>query len=124
MGYRAHVFKKRIVEYYNKEYFNYCPDKLSEFLQEVHYEMEEAGFYKETTPFVFIDEDYNSHAEWEIDKTWLTKAVEWLSNEDADAIAFDEYTIGEVIDAFETWINVTDDNGDFTYPDTIYVEWW
>lgn len=119
MGYRAHVNKKRIVEY-GEGVFNHCTQDLADFLYDLKNEME-----TDYDPFCIDDEWGGLKYEWEIEKEWLEGAVVYIKdNKVLSDIAFGDYTYGDVATNFEYWLDQSENKDNFTYPDWIYLTWF
>ena len=139
MGYRAHVNKKRIVEYSNNEYFNWQCSELNEYIHQLKEDMDE--YYEENNqadmmsyydPFVTEDEYGGVKDEWEIYREWLEQAVLYLDVQilkgKGEDIAFGDgdnaYTLEYVRNAFDTWLKESSNKDNFTYPEFVYISWF
>ena len=120
MGYRAHVNRKRIIEY-GEGIFNHCQQDLAVFLYELKDKMN-----PEYCPFN-IDDDWDGvlKDEWEIEREWLENAVKYIKeNMDLKDIAFHDYTFGDVVTNFEYWLDQSENKDNFTYPEFVYLTWF
>ena len=120
MGYRAHVSRKRIVEY-GEGIFNHCSQKLADFLYELKDEYDETDF----NPLCIDDEYGGVKDEWEIDREWLEGVVKYIKeNKNLKDIAFSDYTYGDVVTNFEYWLDQSANKDNFTYPELVYLTWF
>ena len=119
MGYRAHIYKKKIVEYSDNEYFNWQCSELNEYIHQLKEDMDE--YYADNNqedmmccydPFVTEDEYGGVLGEWEIYREWLEQAVLYLDVQilkgKGEDIAFGDcdnaYTLEYVRNAFDSWL--------------------
>ena len=123
MAYSAHVRKKMIIENHSYGYFDYHQSELVDFLYKLKDEMSEEEWTYD--PFVIEDEYGGSLREWEIDREWLEETVKYIEKmKSIDDTAFDQYTYGYVLDAFNIWLEKTSDKENFTYPEFVYISWF
>ena len=126
MGYRAHVNRKRIVEY-GEGVFNHCSQDLADFLYDLKDKMNETEKeeYLFGYPF-FIDDEFGGMREdWEIERKWLEEAVDYIrNNKNPDDEAFNEYTYRNIIDNFEYWLHESKEKDNFSDSDFVYINWF
>lgn len=119
MGYRAHVSKKRVVEY-GEGVFNHCTQALSDFIYSLKDEME-----TDYSPFCIDDEWGGIKEEWEIEREWLEKAIEYMKeNKNLKDIAFNDYTYGDIITNFEYWLDQSNNKENFSDSYFVYLTWF
>jgi len=119
MGYRAHVNRKKIVEY-GEGIFNHCSQDLADFLYELKDEIE-----TDYNPFCLDDEWGGLKDEWEIEREWLENAVKYIKeNYNLKDIAFGDYAYGDIITNFEYWLDQTCIEDDFSDPSFVYLTWF
>ena len=141
MGYRAHIYKKKIVEYSDNEYFNWQCSELNEYINQLKEDMLD---YAEDNniesmidvctcdPFDTEDEYGGVLGEWEIYREWLEQAVLYLDVQiikgKGDDIAFGDgdnaYTLEYVRNAFDSWLKESSNKDNFTYPEFVYISWF
>lgn len=119
MGYRAHVNRKRIVEY-GKGVFNHCSQDLANFLFDLKDKME-----TDYNPFCLDDEWGGLKDEWEIEREWLENAIKYIKeNYNLKDNAFNDYTYGDVITNFEYWLDQSKNKENFSDSDFVYLTWF
>ena len=121
MGYRAHVNKKRIVEYSDSGYFNWSATELDDYF---HYLFEKLYNGEDAYPFWTQDENGTLLWEWEIERSFLIDAIKYLKSQPKDDIAFCDYTNEYIVMAFEYWLSQTENKDNFSNSDFVYISWF
>lgn len=110
MGYRAHLYTKKI-EKLDFGCFNDCCDELQEFLED---RLDCKDFYS------YISD--NCCCEWEIRRSGLVQLVKDLTDLDCEGgEIFEGYDAKRLVEVFETWLRDTENKENFTDPDWIYI---
>ena len=119
MGYRAHIYKKKIVEY-GEGIFNHCSQDLADFLYELNNEGDISDY-----PFCIEDENGYLKEDWEIEREWLEDAIKYIKeNKNLKDIAFNDYTYGDVITNFEYWLDQSENKENFSDSNFVYLTWF
>jgi hypothetical protein len=114
MGYRAHVNRKRIIEYDDGEY-NHGIEELGSYLEEACGE----------DPSLNIRDDAGFKDEWEIGKAALHKAIAYtLENYYPEEVVFGDYTADDLVLTFERWMKISSNKENYSCPDFVYVSWF
>ena len=114
MGYRAHLYTKKIEEL-DFGSFNNCRNELQEFL-------EDSLLHKD---FHHYMSDNDCTHEWEIRRSALEQLVEDLKDPDCEGgDIFEGYDAKSLVEIFECWLNQTNNAENFTDPDWIYLSWY
>jgi len=141
MGYRAHVNKKKIIEYSDNAYFNWNTQHLVDYLHDLKDNMynyaidnniENMQDICNCDPFIIEDEYGGTKDEWEIYRDWLEQAVLYLDVQilkgKGEDIAFGDndnaFTLEYVRNAFAYWLEETKNKENFTYPEWVYLTWF
>ena len=120
MGFRAHVYTKKIVETSSDGYFNWEQDGLNDFLCSLREEID----YDGDDP-LYTEDGYGEILnEWEIEKNFLEEAIEFMKKKKPNDIAFCDYTYAEVIKIFKSWLKDSENEENFSYPYYIYLSWF
>ena len=119
MGYRAHVNKKRIVEY-GEGIFNHCTHALSDFIYSLKDEMK-----TDYVPFCIDDEWGGIKEDWEIEREWLENAVKYIKeNKNLNDTAFNSYSYQNIIDNFNYWLEESSNEDNFSDFYYVYLTWF
>ena len=122
MGNKAHVYTKKIVELSSDGYFNYSQSELNDYLYDLKNEMYSGDY--DGDPFYTEDEFGGILPTWEIEKSFIIDAIEYLKGQPKEEYAFESYTNEYVIMAFESWLKDSEKEENFSYPDYVYLSWF
>lgn len=114
MGYRANIRTKSIIEY-GSGWFNHYKSELNKFLTE-----ECPSFYDGSDEY----SDYPGES-WEVWRNDVENMVENLkANCNPEEEIMGDYTAKELINIFESWLEETSNNDNFSHPNYIYIDWF
>ena len=111
MGYRAHLYTKKVEEL-DFGSFNNCCNELHKFLE---------GSLK-FGDFCCFESDNGCSIEWQIRRSGLEQLVEDLKDPDCEGgEIFEGYDAKRLVEVFESWLRNTANKECFTNPNWIYI---
>ncbi len=113
MSKQAKIRTKSIVEYKAIPLFNHDCENLFDYLQK-HCHI--AAYT--------MQEDYYNVPNWEIRKSELKELIKKLEAKPKPMMESCGYTAGQLIDMFQSWIDISSKEENFSDNDFIYIDWF